>query len=149
MHPKFHRFRKAKFQQFFLSFLQVKLSFSKLWLTKRPRKVSKTWVLEKKKLSEFWWKPEFSSDLSFGPNAEKKSLRCKCKDCHSPLLVRLICLRSYSRVPNNRACSNHLFLVKNHPGRGLLGTAQLIFCLSRETFYQKLQDMLQNCFLMK
>ena len=34
---------------------------------------------------------------------------------------------TYSRVPNNRACSNHLFLVKNHPGRGLLGTAQLIF----------------------
>ena len=80
--------QKPEFWGFWPEFWQLFLSFGKPLFTERPAKASETWVLQKK-LSEFWWKPEFLSDLSFGPNAQKKAWNMV--NCH---IERRVVLRA-------------------------------------------------------
>ena len=61
-------------------------------------------------------------------------------------LNRLRAILEYSRVPNNRACSNRFYFVKNHPGRGLLGTAQLIFLSFSRNFLSKITRYVTKLF---
>ena len=52
----------------------------------------------------------------------------------------------YSWVPNYQACSNHLYFGKNHPGRGLLGTAQLNIFIILKDFLQKITGYVKKLF---